>query len=108
MFWRNEKGVVMYRSRWKHPPPPRGWKEQVVRFLHKKVGGVTDGARNFVILHRQEEYIGRVVLKTWASWTLIVCLDAKFRGMTALLVTEAPIRYQVCWQGNRKLLYWVL
>ena len=108
MFWRKVKGGVIYKSRRKHSTPPRVWREQVVRVLHQKAVDATDGARNLVLLHIEEEYVGRLVFKTWSSHTLSACPNAKFRLMAMILGTAAPIRDQVCWQGNRKVLYWRL
>ena len=54
MFWRKAKGRLSYTRRRKHPPPPRVWKEQVVRVLNRKAGGDIDGERNLVLLQIQE------------------------------------------------------
>ena len=51
----------MYTSRRKHPLPPRGWKEQLVRVLHSKSGGAPGGARNLVLLNIEEEDMGKMV-----------------------------------------------
>ena len=63
VLWRKYKGRVLYTSGQKHIHPPRGWKGQVVRVLNGKAGGAADGARNSVLLNREEGKIGRVVLK---------------------------------------------
>ena len=92
---------MLYTSGQKHLHPPRVWKGQVVRVLNGKSGGAADGARNSVLLHREEGKIGRVVLKLWASRTLSGCLDAKVWEMTEQLGTSALIRDHVCWQGEQ-------
>ena len=55
VFWKKAKGGVLYVIRQKHPPPLKGWKGQVVKFLHSKSGGATDGSRNLVVMHIETE-----------------------------------------------------
>ena len=58
-----------------------------------------------MLLHIEEEDIGRVVLKTYTSWTLREFFDAKVGGMRAQLGTLALIRDQMYCQGNRTVLH---
>ena len=81
---------------------------QVVRVLHCKAGGATDGAKNLMLLRRVDEEWTPIVLKTWALKTISDSLEAKFGGKPVQLGTFAPIKDKVCWQGKNTVIHKVL
>ena len=63
-----------------------------MRVLHQKAGGATDGAKNLMLLRLVDEEWTPIVLKTWASKTISVSLEAKVGGNPVQLRTFANIK----------------
>ena len=58
-------------------PHPKGWIGKVVRDLHHREGGETDGAQNIILMMKMEEKLNPINLKTWVSRTVSGCLEAR-------------------------------
>ena len=78
-------------------PHPKAWRGKVVRVLHDKAGGETDGAQNIVLMMRMEEKLTTVKIKTWESWTVSGCLYERVGGKQVHLGTYTTIRDIVFW-----------
>ena len=64
------KGRILYVGGKKLGPCPKGWRGQVVRLLHCKAGGATNGEQNVMLLRQMKEEWTPIELKTWASRTI--------------------------------------
>ena len=60
----------MYVSGKKPRLYPKGWIGHLVRLLHHKAGGATDGAKNIILMMRMEEKLTPIKIKIWVSWTV--------------------------------------
>ena len=54
VFWKMAKVSILYFGGNKPGSWPKGWRGQVVKVLHRKAGGATDGAKNLMLLIRVE------------------------------------------------------
>ena len=81
---------------------------QVVWFLHIKSGVATDGAQNLILMKNSIEEETPTKLKTWAFRTISGCLYSRVGVNQLNLGTSYPIRERVCWQGRKKVVYWVI
>ena len=89
-------------------PHPKGWRGQVVRVLHHKAGGATDGAQNIILMMRMEEKLTRIKIKKWASQTVSGCLYERFGGKKVHIVTSNHISDRVLWQWKITVVHWVV
>ena len=103
-FWKMEKVSILYVGGKKPDQCPKGWRGEVVRVLHHKSGGETDGAQNAMLLRQREEDYNPIELKNWDSKTISGCLKARVGGKQVQLVTFSPIRYKIFYQGNKTLI----
>ena len=55
-----------------------------------------------------EEKLTPIKIKTWASWTVIGCLDAKVGGNQVHIGTSTHIRDIVFWQEEIIVVHWVV
>ena len=62
--YERSKVRVLYVSGKKPRPHPKGWRVQVVRVLHHKSGGATDGAQNIILMMRMEEKLTHIKINT--------------------------------------------
>ena len=85
-------------SRKKPRPYPKIWIGQVVRVLHHKLGGTTDGAQNIMLMMKMEEKLNNIKIKTWESQTVSGCLDTRVGGKQVHIGTSALVRYIVFWK----------
>ena len=79
-----------------------------MRVLYHKPGGDTDGEQNIILIMIMEEKLTPIKLKTWASWTVIGCLDARVGGKQVHIGTSTHIRDIVYLQGDIIMLHWVV
>ena len=55
-----------------------------------------DGAQNIIMKMSMEEKMNPIKINTWASRTVIGCLDTRVGGNKVHLVTPTPIMDRVC------------
>ena len=54
-----------------------------------------------------EEKLTPIKLKTWASWTVSGCLEARVGLKQVHIVTSSPMRDIVFWKRKRTVVHWV-
>ena len=64
------EGSILYDGGKKPGSCPKGWMGKVVRVLHCKAGGSTDGAKHIILLRQVEEEWNYIVFKTWVWLSL--------------------------------------
>ena len=94
-FWNMAKGSSLYVGEKDPVPRPGGWRGKVVRVLHRKAEGATDGAKNLMLLRQMDEEWTPIELKTWASKTISGCPEANVGGNQLQLGNFAPIKDKV-------------
>ena len=57
---------------------------------------------------RMEEKLTPIMIKTWASWIVSGCLDARVGGKKTHIGTPTHIRDIVYWQGEIIVVHWVV
>ena len=55
-----------------------------------------------------EENLTPINIKTWASWTVSGCLDARVGGKQVHIGTSTRIRDIVYWQGEIIVVHWLV
>ena len=59
-----------------------------------------EGIQNIILMMRMKDKFTLINLKTWASRTVSGCLEARVGAKQVHIVTSAPIRDIVFWQGK--------
>ena len=94
-FWKIYKGSVMYVNGKKYWMYPKIWRWQVVRLLHCKLGGETDGAKNILLMTRMEEKLTPIKLNNWAFQTVSGYLEARVGENQVNIGSYSTIRDRV-------------
>ena len=89
-------------------PYHKDWRGQVMRVLHHKAGGVTDGAQNIILMMRMEEKLNPIKIKNWESQTVSGCLYESVGVNQVHLRTSNPISDRVLWQWKITVVHWVV
>ena len=101
MFWKRDRGDIIYVGGKNPLTETYEWKIQVVQVFHRRAGVYTGGGHNLILLMRQEVGGKRVHMKTNAAHAISGSLKVTVRGLQAQLGTLDQVRYTVCYQINR-------
>ena len=76
-----------------------------MRVLHPKEWGATYRAHNVTMLRLMEEEWNPIELNNWDSNTISGWLNDRVGGRQLQLVTFAPIRDKVLWEGKKTVIH---
>ena len=107
-FCKISEGKVVFIGGKNLLPVPVGWRDQIMRVLHRRLIGSTDRANSVVFLTKKEIDIRVMGLEATESRAINGSLEVRVEGNLAELVTLAHIHYRVYWQGNKTVVHWGL
>ena len=87
---------------------PVGWRDKIIRVLHKRSGSSTDRAHILVLLTNKEIDIRSLELEATASHAINGSMEARLGGKAAELGTLTPIHDKVYRKGKLTVVHWGL